>query len=84
MGGFSGSGVSALGLRTSGPGAPVAVGAWFLAGTPLLGSSDLAQIAPLVWVLLGIGSAGAIVTFAALAYSLWRFRDPATRRRRFG
>ncbi len=46
--------------------------------------SNLAQTAPLVWTLVAISAAGAIVTFAVLVYALRRFRDPATRRRRYG
>jgi hypothetical protein len=47
-------------------------------------TTDLQEIAPLVWVLVAISVAGASVTFSFLVYALWRFRDPATRRRRYG
>lgn len=69
------------------PGHGAASGATTLAvGTTLFaaGSSDLSQIAPLVWTLVAISAAGAVVTFAVLVYALHKFRDPATRRRRYG
>jgi hypothetical protein len=34
--------------------------------------------------MIGISVAGAIVTFSFLVYAVWRFRDPKTRRRRYG
>ena len=46
--------------------------------------SNLALTSPLVWVMVGIGAAGAIVTFAFLVYAVVKFRDPATRGRRYG
>ena len=48
------------------------------------GQTDLQQISPLVWVILAISVGGAIITFAFLAYAVWKFRDPATRGRRYG
>lgn len=48
------------------------------------GSSDLAQVQPLLWTMIAISAAGSIVTFAVLVYALAKFRDPATRRRRYG
>jgi heme/copper-type cytochrome/quinol oxidase subunit 2 len=39
---------------------------------------------PLIWTFLAISVAGAIVTFAFLVYAMWRFRDPAVKRRRYG
>jgi hypothetical protein len=48
------------------------------------GSTDLQQISPLVWVILAIGVGGATITFAFLVYAIWKFRDPATRGRRYG
>jgi heme/copper-type cytochrome/quinol oxidase subunit 2 len=47
-------------------------------------TTDLQEIAPLVWVMFLMGVAGAGVTFGYLVYALWKFRDPATRRRRYG
>jgi NhaP-type Na+/H+ or K+/H+ antiporter len=48
------------------------------------GQTDLQEITPLVWVILAISVGGAIITFAFLAYAVWKFRDPATRGRRYG
>lgn len=46
--------------------------------------SNLQLTSPLVWVMVGIGAAGAVVTFAFLVYAVVKFRDPATRGRRYG
>ncbi|MGA7861138.1 MAG: hypothetical protein WCB19_04710 [Thermoplasmata archaeon] len=48
------------------------------------GQTDLQEISPLVWVLLAISVGGAIITFAFLVYAVWKFRDPATKGRRYG
>jgi TRAP-type C4-dicarboxylate transport system permease small subunit len=48
------------------------------------GDTDLQEISPLVWVILAIAVGGAIITFAFLAYAVWKFRDPTTRGRRYG
>jgi heme/copper-type cytochrome/quinol oxidase subunit 2 len=48
------------------------------------GQTDLQEITPLVWVILAISVGGAIITFAFLAYAVWKFRDPATKGRRYG
>jgi heme/copper-type cytochrome/quinol oxidase subunit 2 len=48
------------------------------------GQTDLQQISPLVWVILAISVGGAIITFAFLAYAVWKFRDPAVKGRRYG
>jgi hypothetical protein len=48
------------------------------------GQTDLQAITPLVWVILAISVGGAIITFAFLTYAIWKFRDPATRGRRYG
>ena len=63
-----------------------------LAAAPLLGFaglvgtglSNLQETNPLVWAMLAISIGGALVTFAFLAYSIWRFRDPRVRGRRYG
>ena len=52
-----------------------------LSGT---GVTNLDQTNALVWTMIGIGSAGAIVTFAFLVYALWKFRDPNAKGRRYG
>jgi uncharacterized integral membrane protein len=54
-----------------------------LAGLPAT-ETNLQLTAPLVWVLLALTVAGALITYAFLVYSVWRFRDPAMKRRRHG
>ncbi|HTP54172.1 MAG TPA: hypothetical protein VML94_04295 [Thermoplasmata archaeon] len=61
------------------PGLPL--GVW---GAMASGQSNLQLTNPILWVMIGISTAGALVTFAFLVYSIWRFRDPAVRRRRYG
>ena len=54
-------------------------------GARLFGSeSNLQLTTPLVWTMVAIGAAGAIVTFAFMVYALLKFRDPATKGRRYG
>ena len=53
--------------------------AWFGSG-----ETNLQETSPLVWVMVGIATAGAIVTFAFLVYSVWKWRDPETNKRRYG
>jgi hypothetical protein len=48
------------------------------------GESNLQLTNPLIWVMIAISAAGAIVTFAFLVYAMVKFRDPATRGRRYG
>jgi hypothetical protein len=48
------------------------------------GETVLQEVTPLVWVILAISVGGAIITFAFLAYAVWKFRDPATKGRRYG
>jgi len=48
------------------------------------GETNLQQTNDLLWLLIGISVAGAIITFAFLAYSVVKFRDPNNRRRRYG
>lgn len=50
----------------------------------LRATSDLNQTMPLVVTLLAISVAGALITYAILAYALFRFRDPQTKGRRYG
>ncbi|MCI4322024.1 MAG: hypothetical protein L3K05_06955 [Thermoplasmata archaeon] len=59
----------------------------FAAPLPALlaaGSTDLQQTSPLVWVMVAVSVAGALITYAFLAYAIWRYRDPHTRGRRYG
>ena len=53
-------------------------------GRVAFGSTNLQETSGLVWTMVAIGAAGSIVTFAFLVYSILKFRDPATRRRRYG
>ncbi len=62
--------------------AAAAAGLW--AAVPAAGETVFQQESPIVWLILAISVAGAIVTFAFLVYALWRFRDPATGGRRYG
>jgi hypothetical protein len=48
------------------------------------GSSNLSETSPLIWVITAAAVAGALIVFAFLVYAILRFRDPATRRRRYG
>lgn len=48
------------------------------------GETNLQLTTPLLWTIIAISVAGAIVTFAFLVYAVWRFRDPSVRRRRYG
>lgn len=54
------------------------------AGLLASGETPLQLTSPLVWVMLGLTVAGAIVTYAFLVYAVWRFRDPAMKGRRHG
>lgn len=54
-------------------------------GSKLLSAdTDLDQTMPLVWLMLVISIIGAAITWAFLAYALWKYRDPATKGRRYG
>ena len=48
------------------------------------GETNLQETNSLLWIMIGISVAGAIVTFAFLVYSVVMFRDPNNRRRRYG
>jgi hypothetical protein len=48
------------------------------------GLTNLQETNNLVWTLVAISAAGAIVTFSFLFYALWRFRDPKVKGRRYG
>jgi hypothetical protein len=48
------------------------------------GETNLQLTEPLLWVMLGISVAGALVTFAFLVYAVWKFRDPRMKGRRHG
>ena len=48
------------------------------------GQTDLQQTNALVWTMVAMAAVGAIITFAFLVYSLWKFRDPKVKNRRYG
>jgi heme/copper-type cytochrome/quinol oxidase subunit 2 len=53
-------------------------------GRVVADQTNLQQTNDLVWVMVGISVSGAIITFAFLVYSVWKWRDNATNRRRYG
>jgi hypothetical protein len=55
-----------------------------LAGGIGSGETNLQLTEPLLWVMIGMSVAGAIVTFGYLVYAVWKFRDPTKRGRRYG
>jgi hypothetical protein len=76
-------------LSVEGPGATSRASPVWAAGIALVapvatGETNLQLTQPLLWAMIAISTAGAIVTFSFLVYALWRFRDPSVRRRRFG
>jgi len=62
-------------------GAALGVAPWAIVAS---GETNLQLTNNLVWVMVGISTAGSIITFAFLVYAIWKFRDPAVRRRRYG
>lgn len=70
----------AIGL-TGWAGAAVLLG---VSGVASAGETNLQETDPVVWVLVALSVAGAIITWGIMVYALWKFRDPATRRRRYG
>jgi hypothetical protein len=72
-------------VKPAGSGRSVAsVAALLAAPGALSAESNLDLTNPLVWVMIAISAAGAIVTFAFLVYAVVRFRDPRTKGRRYG
>lgn len=76
-----------MGPRSFGGALALVAGGWATlvrsAGT-WAGQTNLQETDPLFWALVLISFAGAILVFAIMIYALLRFRDPATRRRRYG
>ena len=74
----------------SGPAVPVLVAALVPALAPWLtrmlsaSQTNYQETMPLVWAILIISVVGAALTFGFLLYAIVRFRDPATRGRRYG
>jgi len=46
--------------------------------------SNLQLTSPLIWVMVAISAAGAVVTFSFLVYAIVKFRDPKAKGRRHG
>ena len=66
---------------------PALAGSSFLFAAPGLaagGETNLQLTEPLLWLMIGISTAGALVTFSFLVYTLWKFRDPSMRWKRHG
>jgi hypothetical protein len=76
--------VSERGAPALGPAGAVALPAVAIAARVASGETNLQLTEPLLWVMLGISVAGAIVTFAFLVYAVWKFRDPRMKGRRHG
>jgi hypothetical protein len=76
--------VNERGPRAEGPVAAAIAPGLLLAAKVGASGSNLQLTNPLVWVMLGISIAGAIVTFGYLVYAVWKFRDPTKRGRRYG
>ena len=47
-------------------------------------ATNLSMQSEIIWVITGIATGGTVITFAFLAYALIKFRDPATKGRRYG
>lgn len=75
-------------VRRATPAAPPAVAPALALGlgpaTAVVAETNLQLTEPLVWVLVAISVAGALITYGFLAYAVWRYRDPHTRGRRYG
>jgi amino acid transporter len=50
----------------------------------VVAETNLQETEPLVWVLVAISVAGALITYGFLAYAVWRYRDPHVKGRRYG
>jgi hypothetical protein len=55
-----------------------------LGSVALAGATNLQMTMPVVWALVILSAIGAAFTFGALVWTLWKYRDPATRGRRYG
>ena len=55
-----------------------------IAGTASAGPPGIQQINAVVWALIVISVIGAVITYGVLAYSIWKFRDPKVKGRRYG
>ncbi len=55
-----------------------------VAGLVASGETNLQETQALLWIMIGISVAGAIVTFAFLVYAVVRFRDRTKKGRHYG
>jgi hypothetical protein len=76
--------VSSRGPPVPGAAAGLAAPVLALGGAWASGETPLQLTEPLLWVMLALTVAGALVTYAFLVYAVWKFRDPTTRGRRHG
>ncbi|HTT35191.1 MAG TPA: hypothetical protein VMH78_04920 [Thermoplasmata archaeon] len=53
-------------------------------GVSIAAATNLQETMPLVWAMTVLSVIGAALTFGILAWALWKFRDPATRGRKYG
>jgi hypothetical protein len=60
------------------------IGTLAATGLASAGPTDYQQTMPLVWALTALSVVGSALTFAVLIWALLRFRDPATKGRRYG
>lgn len=60
------------------------LGSSALIGLASADPTNLQQTTPILDVLFALSAGGAAITFGFLVYALWKFRDPATKRRRYG
>lgn len=70
--------------RPASPAVAPALAVGLAPAASVLASTNLTETQPLVWVLVAISVAGAVITYAFLAYAVWRYRDPHTKGRRYG
>lgn len=55
-----------------------------VSGSAAAGPTNLQETDPILWVMLAISVGGALITYAFLAYAIWKYRDPGSRRRPYG
>ena len=70
-------------LRVPAVRGPLGSGAAMALGAAAV-TTNYQETLPLLWALTIISVIGAALTFGALIWALLRFRDPATRGRRYG
>lgn len=53
-------------------------------GVAVAGETNVQETLPLIWAITVIAVAGAFATYFVLAWALIKFRDPATKGRKYG